>query len=109
MIIKKIEAFQTSDGKKFFDEQKARDHREWLKYKARKEDVEHYLLSLLKTKDIDDNKDGFYIMMSKECKSTILQDMEIEEAVEMIFDIATVLDGALLKTAQYIKEAVVKP
>jgi len=109
MIIKKIEAYQTSDGKKFFDEQKARNHREWLKYKVKKEDVKHYLLGLLKMKDLDDGQDKLYNMMSEECRSVALQEMELEEISEMIFDIATVLDGALLKTAQYMKEVVVKP
>lgn len=121
--MKRIEAYQTSDGKKFIDKLKAERHEERLGYEAKVRDIENHLFDLLEIKktgvneDVD-NRDGQLATMLMDegndlsllyqhlCNVCNLfeDDIDLEAIIELIIDIATISDGVLLKTAQYAKE-----
>ena len=108
--MKKIEAYQISDGRKFFKKEEAQRHEERLRYKAQVEKVEIYLYDLLGIEDKDPAEDGegpeeqLSDMLMGKGISGVLEDARDQgEIVELIIDIATIFDGALLKTAQYAK------
>ena len=108
--MKKVEAYQTSDGEKFFKKEAAESHEKRLIYKSKAEEIETYLYNLLgiKAQDPLDGGDGpeeqLYDILENECTSHIWADCGIEGIIELILDMATIADGALLKTAQYAKK-----
>lgn len=108
--VKKIEAYQTSDGKKFTEKDKAQIHEDRLRYKLKTEYIEHYLFNLLGIEKLSDDEDG---EDQGEQLSNMLMDEgisgfwnnagELDAIIELIVDIATIHNGALLKTALYAK------
>jgi len=115
-IVKQITAYQTGDGRKFFEESEAQNHEDRLKYKANRRKIENYLLNLLGIENlgIDEYEDGespeeqLSTMIEREGISGLWEDaLELEVVVELIIDIATILDGALLKTAQHARRITV--
>ena len=114
--MKKIEAYQTKDGKKFLKKQEAKNHENRLRYKANAEKIKKYLYNLLGIEVLDNDEDGesaeeqFRDMLVTQSKSNLsgfideVADMGIGEMIDAIIDIATISDGALLKTAQYVRE-----
>jgi len=104
MALKKIEAYVTSDGKKFFEKPKAKNHEEWLKYQAKKDEIKDYLLNLLGiTPNPDDEIDWDGWKVLTQCRSRLSEDTEMDDIVEIIIDMITIADGAMLKTAEYAK------
>jgi len=108
MALKKIEAYVTSDGKKFFEKPKAKNHEEWLKYQAKKDEIKDYLLNLLGiTPNPDDEiEEEDWELREKvldQCRSRLSEDTEMDDIVEIIIDMITIADGAMLKTAEYAK------
>ena len=104
--MEKIEAYQTSDGKKFFKEEQAKNHEIQLKYRENKEKIEDHLFDLvgIETFDLSEVKeDKFYKMIEGEPFRYNLEEVGI---TEFIIDMITFLDGALLKTAEYAKEMI---
>ena len=104
--MEKIEAYQTSDGKKFFKEEQAKNHEIQLKYRENKEKIEDHLFDLvgIETFDLSGIKeDKFYKMIEGESFGYNLEEVGI---AEFIIDMITFLDGALLKTAEYAKEMI---
>jgi len=109
--MKKIEAYQTSDGKPFFKELDAQKHEDRLKLESNVEEIRNYLFNLLGIEDLSEEEDGenqgeqLSNMLMDEGISGLFEDtIELEVIIELIVDIATILNGALLKTAQYAKE-----
>ena len=114
--MKKIEAYQTSDGTKFLKKSDAKSHENKLKYKAKVEDITDYLYGLLGIKDMNNGDDGedaeeqFCEILDGEVKHSLstlvddLRELSTKEIIDFIIDIATIADGAILKTAQYAKE-----
>jgi hypothetical protein len=107
--MKKIEAYQTSDKKKFFEEERAKDHEINLKYRENGEKIKNYLFNLVGIERLDFNEygetreDGFYDMIEEEPLGPSIGEYGI---VEFIVSIITFSDGALLKTAEYAKEMI---
>jgi len=109
--MKKIEAYQTSDSKKFFKEKEAQKHEDGLGYKANIEKIQNYLFALLKIEKLGNDEDGedqeeqLSNMLMDEGVSGLWDDaIELDLVIELIIDVVTILDGALLKTAQYAKK-----
>lgn len=118
--MKRIEAYQTSDGKGFLGKPEAQSHEDRLRYKTKVEEIENYLYNLLGIEPPNKDEDGegqeerlCDILkegsVSDLCNGLIAEAAElggIGEIVDFIIDIATISDGALLKTAQYAKEII---
>lgn len=109
--MKKIEAYQTTDGKKFLKALDAQDHENRLRYKAKVRDIEDYLATLLGIEILKTGEDRedlesqlSNILMDKGISGLLEDAIELEVIIELIIDVATILDGALLKTAQYARE-----
>lgn len=110
--MKKVEAYQTNDGKTFLKKSAARSHENRLRYESKVKEIETYLFDLLEIKKLDNN--GDIIDDRDEQLSDMLMDKGISSLLEsaedangiakLMIDVATILDGALLKTAQYAKE-----
>lgn len=113
-IMKKVEAYQTSDGEKFLKEPEAQKHEDWLRCKAKTKEIEDYLFKLLgieyvehleNDEDADGQEEQLANMLKDQGISSLWDDaVELEVIMELIIDVATILDGALLKTAQYAKK-----
>ena len=107
--MEKIEAYQTSDGKKFFEEKRAKSHEINLKYRENGEKIKNYLFNLVGIERLDfsedgeTREDGFYDMIDSEPFGSLIQEYGI---VEFINSMITFSDGALLKTAEYAKKII---
>jgi len=111
--MKEIKAYQASDGTKFLREQEAEVHEDRLRCKAKVEEIENYLFDLLGIKGLSDtdgeSREGQLaaMLIGEEGTSGLWEDaIELEIITELIIDVATIFDGALLKTAQYAKKII---
>ena len=110
--MKKIEAYQASDGKRFLKKSDAQNHEDRLNYRSKIKEVENYLYNLLgiewpnpPEEDGNTPEELLSDMLIDEGISGLFDEaVELEVIIELIIDIATILDGALLKTAQYAKD-----
>lgn len=108
--MKKVEAYQTSDGKKFLKKSAAESHEDRLRYKSKVGNIRDYLYRLLGIKDaenlLDDSAEEQLstMLMGKGISGIWEEAIELDVIIELITDIATIADGALLKAAQYAKE-----
>jgi hypothetical protein len=109
--MKKIEAYQISDGRKYFSKEEAQRNEDKLRYRAQVKKVETYLYDLLGIEDKEVGEDGdgpeeqLYDMLVEERGISDLLGNALEDGavIELIIDMATVLDGALLKATQYAR------
>lgn len=72
--MKKVEAYQTSDGRKFLTEPEARRHEEEIRYRAKRREIEDYLYDLLGitgVKDGEDREDQLCNMLVEESRSDL--------------------------------------
>lgn len=117
--MKKIEAYQASDGKKFLIKPEALRHEEKIKYKAKIKEIGNYLYDLLGIngiKDDEDKEDQLCNILKEAAESDICYGIISEaielgglgEIIDLIADFAMISDGALLKTAQYAREIIQK-
>lgn len=109
--MKKIEAYQTSDGKKFLNESEAQSYENRLTCESKVEKIETYLYNLLGINILDPLENGggteeqLSNMFVDKGISGLWEDVIEEEAlIELIIDIATMFNGALLKAARYARE-----
>jgi len=111
--VKSIEAFETSDGSKFFEKIPAERQQTRVDFLERKKSIQNYLFDLMGIEDCEKGEDGpdrteeFYNIVESEGLGLefCLEKMGI---VELITDLVTFRDGALLKTAEYAKELLEK-
>ena len=112
--VKSIEAFETSDGSKFFEKIPAERQQTRVDFLERKESIRNHLFDLLgivhknDTKDFDSREERFYQMMDESDafdNGGLMLNMGV---VEIIIDLVTFKNGAILKTAEYAKELLKK-
>ena len=111
-----VYAYQASDGKKFFKKGEAKAHEDRLKCKSKVEEIEKYLCDILGIRylsvweDSENIDEQLFNILEGQSKSSLsdfidaIQDLGIEEIVNLIIDLATIANGALLKTAQYARK-----
>lgn len=109
--MKKIEAYQTSDGMKFLKKPEAQSHEDRLRYESKVQQIETYLYMILGIENQDPLEDGESpedqlsdMFMNKGISGVLEDAIDLGDIVRLVIDVATVLDGALLKAAQYAKE-----
>ena len=108
--VKSIEAFETSDGSKFFEKIPAERQQTRVDFLEKKESIKNHLYDLLgivhenDTKNFDSREEKFYQMMDESDTFDNGGLMLNVGVVEIIIDLVTFKNGAILKTAEYAKE-----